>query len=376
MYIPRDHRAKGTPVQGLPRIIDLFCGCGGFSLGAHAAGLGPRIALDIDPILTSSFLVNFPSTKLMHANLRTLDGADIRRELGGPADGLFGGPPCQAFSDIGHRKATDSRRNLLRHFFRLVAETRPGFFVMENVRGLGYADARLLLDRGLELIPAKYKIVGPLILDAADFGAATRRSRLFVIGYDPNRCDSILPSDLDNRKTEPATVDDAIADLTSAAMMAEIGGYDTWKITRRGRPSRYAARLRTADGTFTGHRKTVHTLGVRKRFAKLLPGDVDPIGRHPRLTWNGQCPNLRAGTGRDRGSYQAVRPIHPEEARVITVREAARLQGFPDSFKFHPTVWHSFRMIGNSVCPIMAEAILSLIAERMGVKQTMRIAAE
>jgi DNA (cytosine-5)-methyltransferase 1 len=71
-----------------------------------------------------------------------------------------------------------------------------------------------------------------------------------------------------------------------------------------------------------------------------------------------------------------VRPIHPEEPRVITVREAARLQGFPDTFKFHPTVWHSFRMIGNSVCPIMAEAILSLIAERMGFKYCMQMAAE
>jgi DNA (cytosine-5)-methyltransferase 1 len=363
-------------VQALPRIVDLFCGCGGFSSGAHAAGLGPKIALDIDPILTSSFSVNFPLTKLVHANLRTLSGADIRRELGGPVDGLFGGPPCQAFSDMGHRKANDPRRNLLRHFFRLVAETRPGFFVMENVRGLGYADARLFLDRSLELVPASYKILYPLILDAAEFGAATRRPRLFVIGYDPKRCDPIVPSDLDDWKVDPATVADAIADLAAAEMMGEVDGYDTWKITRRGRPSRYAAGLRATDGRFTGHRKTFHAPDVKKRFAKLRQSEVDPIGRHPRLAWEGQCPNLRAGTGKDRGSYQAVRPIHPEEPRVITVREAARLQGFPDSFRFHPTVWHSFRMIGNSVCPIMAEAILTLIAERMGFTYAMQIAAE
>jgi DNA (cytosine-5)-methyltransferase 1 len=363
-------------VQAIARIVDLFCGCGGFSLGAHAAGLGPKIAVDIDPMLTSSFSVNFPSTKLVRANLRTLDGADIKRELGGPADGLFGGPPCQAFSDMGHRRANDPRRNLLRHFFRLVAELRPGFFVMENVRGLGYADARLFLDRSLELVPASYKIVGPLILDAAEFGAATRRPRLFVIGYDPKRCDPISSSDLDDRKTDAATVGDAIADLMSAEMLGEVDGYDTWRITRRGRPSRYATSLRTADDSFTGHRKTVHTSSVKKRFAKLLQGAVDPIGRHPRLSWDGQCPNLRAGTGKDRGRYQAVRPIHPEEPRVITVREAARLQGFPDSFKFHPTLWHSFRMIGNSVSPIIAEAILSLIAERMGFKYDFKMAAE
>jgi DNA (cytosine-5)-methyltransferase 1 len=137
-------------VQEQPRIVDLFCGCGGFSLGAHAAGLAPKVAFDNDAILTSSYSTNFPSTTLVRATLRTLDGVDITRKLGGPPDGVFGGPPCQAFSDIGHHKANDPRRNLLRHFFRLVAELRPGFFVMENVRGLGYSNARRSLDEGLE----------------------------------------------------------------------------------------------------------------------------------------------------------------------------------------------------------------------------------
>ncbi|KAA1337570.1 DNA cytosine methyltransferase, partial [Escherichia coli] len=72
-------------------------------------------------------------------------------------------------------------------------------------------------------------------------------------------------------------------------------------------------------------------------------------------------PTLRAGTGADKGSHQAVRPLHPDSGRVITVREAARLQGFPDWFCFHPTKWHSFRMIGNSVSPIVSKAILSKI---------------
>ena len=363
-------------MQGQPRIVDLFCGCGGFSLGAHAAGLSTEIAFDNDPILTSSFSANFPSTKLVHATLRTLDGADIRRELGGDPDGVIGGPPCQAFSDIGHRRTNDPRRNLLRHFFRLVAELKPSFFIMENVRGLGYANARTFLDQSLELVQARYEILGPLILDAAEFGAATRRPRLFIIGYDPHRCDPITAMQLDAAKTAPATVSAAIADLQGAETLGEIDGYDTWKIARAGRPSLYAAELRSSDGIFTGHRVTAHTDAVKKRFARLRPGEVDAVGRHPRLTWNGQCPNLRAGTGKDRGSYQAVRPIHPEKPRVITVREAARLQGFPDSFKFHPTVWHSFRMIGNSVSPIISRAILSLIAERLELKRNFQVAAE
>ena len=120
-------------------------------------------------------------------------------------------------------------------------------------------------------------------------------------------------------------------------------------------------------GTRMGQGQSLdHAKGLGPRVI-IGQGHMDPIGRHPRLAWNGLCPTLRAGTGSDRGSYQSVRPIHPEENRVITVREAARLQGFPDNHLFHPTVWHSFRMIGNSVSPIMAEAIFSAIAAHLGL---------
>jgi DNA (cytosine-5)-methyltransferase 1 len=363
-------------VQGQPQIVDLFCGCGGFSLGAHRAGLAPSVAFDNDPILTSSYATNFPSTKLVLATLRTVEGADIRRLIGGSPDGIFGGPPCQAFSDMGHRKSSDPRRSLLRHFFRIVSELKPGFFIMENVRGLGYEGARAVLDESLALVPSRYKVLGPLILDAAEFGAATLRPRLFILGYDPARCDPITAHDIEARKVASTSVRSAIADLMDAEMIGETEGFDTWKITRPGRPSAYSSNLRCANGIFTGHRVTIHTPDVKKRFRKLRPGQVDPIGRHPRLAWGGQCPNLRAGTGKDKGSYQSVRPVHPDEPRVITVREGARLQGFHDAFKFHPTVWHSFRMIGNSVSPIIAEALLSLIGERMGFKQQFQMAAE
>jgi len=363
-------------VQGQALIVDLFCGCGGFSLGAHRAGMAPTIAFDNDPILTSSYSANFPATKLVLATLRTVSGADIKRTLGRSPDGIFGGPPCQAFSDMGHRRTNDPRRNLLRHFFRIISELEPGFFVMENVRGLGYSDARVLLDESLQLVPNRYKILGPIILDAKDYGAATLRPRLFVIGYDPERCDPITSLEVDAKKLAPTTVHAAISDLVDAEMIGDDDGFDTWKISRPGRPSSYAASLRSPGGIFTGHRSTIHTDEVKKRFSKLRPGCVDPVGRHPRLSWNGQCPNLRAGTGKDKGSYQAVRPIHPDEHRVITVREAARLQGFHDAFRFHPTIWHSFRMIGNSVSPVIAEVIFSLLSERMGFKPKFQMAAE
>jgi DNA (cytosine-5)-methyltransferase 1 len=99
----------------------------------------------------------------------------------------------------------------------------------------------------------------------------------------------------------------------------------------------------------------------------MKPGEKDEISKTVRLKADGLCPTLRAGTDASRGSYQAVRPVRPTAARVITPREAARLQGFPDWFQFAPTKWHSFRQIGNSVSPFVAEAVLAVLADSLRI---------
>lgn len=371
-------KAAVTPFKShrTMRLVDLFCGCGGFSLGAHAAGFGVVSAYDVDPNLTFSYEGNFPNTRLHLEDITALTGERLLASAGGRVDGIFGGPPCQGFSDIGRRAADDPRRQLLGHFFRLVAAVEPTFFVMENVRGLAYSDARHVLDDAIALVADRYSLLGPHIWDASQFGAATRRQRLFVVGIHKDRGEAVTLEDIAVRKTQPGTVKAAISDLRDAVRVDDQDGYDAWRLTRPGRPSIYAAQMRDGSGHTTGHGKTSHTVEVAKRFAALTPGLIDPIGRHPKLEWQGQCPTLRAGTGADRGSYQSVRPIHPDEPRVITVREAARLQGFPDAHRFHPTLWHSFRMIGNSVSPFVAQAIFSAIASKLGAEPAYSIAAE
>lgn len=359
------------------KLVDLFCGCGGFSLGAHQAGFDVKAAFDIDPILTSSYRFNFPDTELQLRDVATITGAEIEGIVGGKVDGVFGGPPCQGFSTIGKRDVNDPRRLLLLEFFRVVDELRPAFFVMENVRGLAYKDARALLAEGIARISDHYAILGPVLLDAANFGAATSRTRLFVMGFDTRRCPPLTTLDLVAQQIEPATVRAAIEDLNGATLVDDSdGGFDVWRIAKRGQPSAYASALRSSDGRFTGNRRTAHMPDTIARFATVEPGKHDSVGRHYRLKWEGQCPTLRAGTGSDRGSYQSVRPIHPEEARVITVREGARLQGFPDAHQFHPTVWHSFRMIGNSVSPIMSRAIFRAIKSKLGDRPSSVIVAK
>jgi DNA (cytosine-5)-methyltransferase 1 len=106
---------------------------------------------------------------------------------------------------------------------------------------------------------------------------------------------------------------------------------------------------------------TVHSAEVRARFRKLRVGERDEVGRLPRLDPKGLSPTLRAGTGRDHGSFTSARPIHHQSPRVITVREGARLHGFPDWFGFHATKWNGFRQVGNSVPPPLARAVAGTI---------------
>lgn len=347
------------------RAIDFFCGTGGFSRGAHQAGFDVVAAFDIDPILTSSYERNFGIAPTL-GDIATLTGDRVREIAGPDIDLIFGGPPCQGFSSIGRRRKGDPRRTLLQHFFRLVSEIRPAAFVMENVQGLAFADAKPELDDALaQLPPGVYEMIGPIVLDASDFGAATKRKRLFVIGYDPTRCVPFGIEGIEAAKRPAATVADALSGLDRIVEQSPAGKFDSWRMTRNQPLSNYAASLASKDRTFTGNMRTSHKASIVERFAAVPQGGMDKIGRHPRLSNGGQCPTLRAGTGSDVGSYQSVRPIHPTENRVITVREAARLQGFPDCHAFHPTIWHSFRMIGNSVSPIISNAILQILANKI-----------
>lgn len=351
------------------RLVDLFCGTGGFARGAQRAGLDVALSVDIDPNLTFSHKQNFPETKLLLEDISGISAARLEAEAGGKIDGIFGGPPCQGFSSIGKRDPSDVRRKLLRHFFRIVSEARPKFFVMENVRGLLDKGGRGELDDALSLVADNYNVAKPQVWDACDFGAATTRKRVFVFGTLKDACEPITASDIERWKRPASSVREAIGDLGGAQYIDQNEhGIDQWQLRDLDEDEPYASSLRVIGARTTGLRLTTHKQSVVERFAQVEPGKSDHIGRHPRLDWGRQCPTLRAGTGSDKGSYQSVRPLHPSENRVITVREAARLQGFPDNHQFHPTVWHSFRMIGNSVAPMMAEAVFRGIASKFVVQ--------
>lgn len=361
-------------------IVDLFSGCGGFGLGAEYAGFHTLAAIDIDPILQSSYKKNFPKTKVISGDLAKMDKDSWRIILKGEeVDGVIGGPPCQGYSRIGKSDVSDPRRSLVAHFFRNVNLLKPKFFVMENVEGILDSKNLSELESAIKTVSKDFVVLEPFIIDASDFGAPTVRKRVIVVGYNPSYVANISAEDF-NIKINKVNVRDAISDLPAPIPQSnDPDNYGWANYNNDAKLSNYAKEMRKVrrnlgwdisinkirNGEVSGFFDTVHSQTVKERYAATRPGSTDVVSRSKKLSWDGFCPTLRAGTGSDKGSYQAVRPIHPEQQRVITVREAARLQGFPDWFVFHPTKWHSFRMIGNSVSPLVSKEILKIIKNKI-----------
>lgn len=209
-----------------PTVVDLFSGCGGFSLGAELAGFHSLAAIDIDLTLQSGYRRNFPLTRAVQADVADLDLAAWRHMIGKTRpDGLLGGPPCQGFSWIGRRRKNDPRNTLLHQFYKQVAILRPKFFVMENVEGLLDDNHIHVLKSALENLPSRYRVLEPMIVTASHYGAATSRRRVVVIGYDRDDVDPISVEHLEREEPEYlVTVREAISDLPSP--IADLSDYD------------------------------------------------------------------------------------------------------------------------------------------------------
>lgn len=366
------------------------------SLGFEQAGFDIAAAVEIDPVHCAAHKFNFPDCKVIPFSVARLSGDEIR-ELAGLVDReidcVFGGPPCQGFSMIGHRVLEDPRNSLVMDFVRLVAELDAKTFVFENVKGLTVGKHRDFLDELVEAFDKNgYNVRLPWrVLDAATFGVPQHRQRLILFGA---RKDCELP-DYPQPTTNPAdgkrhilglpngpSCKDAIGDLPNAERFETLTDTDAVKTTAFKKPSTYAAEMRCManDAWHFGHvrewnpailtssARTVHTDISKRRFSETEPGSVEPISRFFKLAPGGLSNTLRAGTDGARGAFTSPRPIHYEHDRCITVREMARLHGFPDWFRFHATKWHGARQIGNAVPPPLARAIGGKVIEALGLK--------
>lgn len=379
-----------------PIAIDLFAGAGGMSLGFEQAGFDVVAAVEIDPVHCAIHEFNFPETTVISSSVVGLTAKEIRRraQIGdAPIDCVFGGPPCQGFSLIGHRVLDDPRNRLVLEFVRIVAELDAKTFVFENVKGLTVGTQKAVLTELVEAFDdAGYDVCQPWqVLDAASFGVPQHRQRLILLGAKKG---SKLPSyplpitnAADGKKALPGlpigpTCHDALGDIPDANRFATLIETDAVRTTAFGEPSTYAKEMRCLSndawhfgyvrawlpGTLTSSARTEHSDISRRRFAGTEPGSVEPISRFFKLPPEGLSNTLRAGTDGARGAFTSPRPIHYAYDRCITVREMARLHGFPDWFRFHATKWHGARQIGNAVPPPMARAVAASLMDALKKK--------
>lgn len=384
-------------------------------------------SVEYDPVCTGVHKFNFPRTETLCSDAATLAAKTVRAaarrgwaahgregEWDGLLDAVVGGPPCQGFSVIGRRAFDDPRNQLVFSFARLVGALKPRYFVMENVPGMASvrageaSHASKLLDLLLEEFEGfGYRVLEPSVLNACDFGVPQDRRRLILIGWrDGEQAPASYPERFSTGRTRQGhpnsagirddglplcpSVWDAIGDLPdlddlpASALGDEILLSERELANLEARASKYARTLRGLEADIgdlsyprtwdrrllTSTYRTVHGSEVAKRYETTAPGSPEAVSRFFRLHPDGVSSTLRAGTHYERGSFNAPRPIHPKLARVISVREAARLHSFPDWFRLHWTKWHGFREVGNALPPRLARAVAEEIVVALGAQPT------
>lgn len=353
------------------RAVDLFCGCGGFSLGAKSSGVNVTYAIDAEPRHTEVYRQNHqnhpdvPGVTVETGDVSGLNGDHIRANTGNDSvDIVFGGPPCQGFSVAGNQAPNDPRNRLLFEPLRIAFELDAPYFVIENVPAIATVHGGIFLKelvrRSREL---GYEIVQPArILIASNYGVPQRRKRLFLLGYRQG----VIPPEYPHLAATTftsVTVASALAGIpdpvvndyqqSNPSFRYYLPGSQYARHLERTFRDPLAPNLSIQQRQVRNHWLTCHSHEVIGRFRNLAPGETDPKTRHRRLYRDRPAFTLRAGTA----SRTALRPVHPVQPRVITVREAARLHSYPDWYQFDQTKHFGYMQVGNSVCPLQAKAV-------------------
>ncbi len=388
----------GKMIKRRPVAVDLFAGAGGMSLGFEQAGFDVVAAVELDPVHAATHHFNFPLTRTLARSVIGLDALTILDACGVGAgreeiDVVFGGPPCQGFSLIGQRMLEDPRNQLVGEFLRLVVDLKARYFVFENVKGLNIGKHRKFLENLVdEFREHGYDVVEPWrVLNAKHYGVPQDRQRLFLIGARqglplpeyPEPVNGDEPDLFSSEALQPLlSCAEALGDLPDNECFEELARGDCVLVEARTPASEYGRTMRCEGrdcwhfgyrriwerNLLTSSMRTAHTKISRRRFGETPEGGVEPISRFFKLPRNGQCNTLRAGTDCARGAFTSPRPIHYRYNRCITVREMARLHGYPDWFRFHITKWHGARQVGNSVPPPLARAVASSIMQAAATK--------
>lgn len=387
-----------SPLPSGPTCIDLFSGAGGLAIGFRQAGWAIVAANDFNAAAGETFRLNFPESTFLEGPVSQVNAAKLltgRNIQPGDIDVLIGGPPCQSFSYNNHqRNAEDDRARLFSSYLAIVSEIRPKCLVMENVPGiLTIGDGKVIAEIRQTLADMDYDCE-VVTLSAEEFGTPQVRKRVFILASRIGDAADLIPSPTHRPAkhasgraeglADPVTVGRAIGDLPRVANgdAAQVSSYDELEPVD---PFQVSIRDGAASlFNHVCHRLTEVNLNRMNHVPEggnwrdipreLLPAGMqrarpsDHTKRYGRLSRAGLASTLLTKCDPHWGAY-----VHPTQNRTITVREAARLQGFPDTFRFAgEKLGQQYEQVGNAVPAPVARAIGERVAAHIARAESNR----
>lgn len=340
------------------KVVDLFSGCGGLSLGFSMAGFSISVASDWDKDVEKSYKYNKPRTKFILKDTTQLSADDIftyEKNI----DVVIGGPPCQGFSiaNTKTRGMTNPASIVSWHFLRLVGELQPTVFVMENVLGFLNMEKGNVYRKFYERFKKLGYYVQLLAARADEFGVPQKRERVFFIGTKNGEFLAFLP------REKPTVVKDAISDLP---VLPDGGGGEDISEYDSPPESKYQELMRNNSKYLYNHRSTINKPKLVERFKHIPEGgnwrniperlmddykDLSKVHSHiyKRLEWDSTSVTI--------ANFRKAVILHPQQHRILSVREAARIQSFPDKYRFFGNLGAQQQQVADAVPPLLAKAV-------------------
>jgi len=347
--------------------IDLFAGAGGMSLGAAASGIKTIAAVECDPWAANTYETNFKGVKIFKDDIRNVKIKDFDVSSRKEPLIIYGGPPCQGFSTSNQmtRSSANPLNWLFLEYIRIVEGMRPDWLVFENVRGILETEGGIFLEEITKRLRSLGYNLFYSVLNAVNHGIPQSRSRIFIIGSLNHDVNNILP---EKTSEEVITVKDAISDLPVLSNGANINEL-RYKSSAK---SAYAAKLRGHLKTCANHLVTNNADYIIERYSHIPQGgnwENIPLDLMHNYKNPSNCHTLIYHRLKNSdpsvviGNYRKNMIVHPTQNRGLSVREAARIQSFPDWFEFKGSIGFQQQQVGNAVPPFLSEIVFNSVME-------------